>query len=126
MYFCRLHLPTEILNSVSTVVCCVLVSESCPTLCDPMDCSPPGSSVHGILQARSSVKYCQVGRIGKRSPKWRWLKDKEGKTREYRTKEGPRTGVRTSGEKNNTPGWPSLQRTGPGREKHVNRGAKAC
>ena len=26
---------------------------SCPTLCDPMDCSPPGSSVHGILQART-------------------------------------------------------------------------
>ena len=25
---------------------------SCLTLCDPMDCSPPGSSVHGILQAR--------------------------------------------------------------------------
>ena len=24
----------------------------CPTLCDPMDCSQPGSSVHGILQAR--------------------------------------------------------------------------
>ena len=24
----------------------------CQTLCDPMDCSPPGSSVHGILQAR--------------------------------------------------------------------------
>ena len=24
----------------------------CLTLCDPMDCSPPGSSVHGILQAR--------------------------------------------------------------------------
>ena len=30
----------------------VLVTQSCPTLCDPMDCSPPGSSVHGILQAR--------------------------------------------------------------------------
>ena len=28
------------------------VTESCPTLSDPMDCSPPGSSVHGILQAR--------------------------------------------------------------------------
>ena len=28
------------------------VSQSCPTLCDPMDCSPPGSSVHGIFQAR--------------------------------------------------------------------------
>ena len=26
--------------------------QSCPTLCDPMDCSPPGFSVHGILQAR--------------------------------------------------------------------------
>ena len=29
-----------------------LVSQSYPTLCDPMDCSPSGSSVHGILQAR--------------------------------------------------------------------------
>ena len=28
------------------------VTESCPTLCHPMDCSPPGSSAHGILQAR--------------------------------------------------------------------------
>jgi len=27
-------------------------SQLCLTLCDPMDCSPPGSSVHGILQAR--------------------------------------------------------------------------
>ena len=26
--------------------------QSCPTLCDPMDCSPPCSSVHGISQAR--------------------------------------------------------------------------
>ena len=26
--------------------------QSCPTLCDPMDCSPPGSSVQEILQAR--------------------------------------------------------------------------
>ena len=32
--------------------CCCLVAQSCPTLCGPMDCSPPGSSVHGILQAR--------------------------------------------------------------------------
>ena len=27
--------------------------QSCPTLCDPMDCSPPGTVVHGILQART-------------------------------------------------------------------------
>ena len=40
-------------------VICILVNEmcaklfqSCLTLCDSMDCSPPGSSVHGILQAR--------------------------------------------------------------------------
>ena len=32
--------------------CIVLVTQSCPTLCDPMDCSLPGSSVSGILQAR--------------------------------------------------------------------------
>ena len=29
----------------------VLVAQSCPTLCDPVACSPPGSSVHGIPQA---------------------------------------------------------------------------
>ena len=31
---------------------CCLVAQSCPTLCDPVDCNPPGSSIHGILQAR--------------------------------------------------------------------------
>ena len=30
----------------------VLVAQVCPTLCNPMHGSPPGSSVHGILQAR--------------------------------------------------------------------------
>ena len=30
----------------------MLVTQSCPTLCNPVDYSPPGSSVHGILQAR--------------------------------------------------------------------------
>ena len=43
---------------VCTCVCwghacvCVLISQSCLTLCNPLDCSLPGSSVHGILQAR--------------------------------------------------------------------------
>ena len=32
-----------------------LVAQSCPTLCNPMDSSPPGSSVHGISQARILV-----------------------------------------------------------------------
>ena len=31
------------------------VAQSCPTLCDPMNCSTPGSSLHGILQARVLV-----------------------------------------------------------------------
>ena len=30
-----------------------LVTQLCPSLCDPMDYIPPGSSVHGILQARN-------------------------------------------------------------------------
>ena len=32
----------------STVLC--LISQSCPTLCDPMDCSPPGSSPRGFTR----------------------------------------------------------------------------
>ena len=45
--------------------------QSFPTLCDPMDCSPPGSSVHGILQARIlewvaisfSILVCEMSAI---------------------------------------------------------------
>ena len=40
------------LPNLKYVCVCVLVTQSCLTLCDLMDCSPPGSSVHGILQAR--------------------------------------------------------------------------
>ena len=39
----RPHLPK---------LCCCLVAKPCQTLCNPMVCSPPGSSVHGISQAR--------------------------------------------------------------------------
>ena len=39
-------------SSHHTDKCCCLVAQSCSILCDPMDCSLPGSSVHGILQAR--------------------------------------------------------------------------
>ena len=34
------------------ICCCYLVAKLCVALDDPMDCSPPGSSVHGIFQAR--------------------------------------------------------------------------
>ena len=43
---------TVLLRACHICTCCPSVTQSCPTLCDPMDCSPPGSSVHGILQAR--------------------------------------------------------------------------
>ena len=32
---------------------CVLVAQSCPTLCNAMDSNPPGSSVHGIFWVRT-------------------------------------------------------------------------
>ena len=37
---------------VKSICCYYLVTKSCPTLCNLVDCSAPGSSVHGILQAR--------------------------------------------------------------------------
>ena len=39
-------------------VCLCLVVQSCPTLCDSMDCSLPGSSVHGLLKARIPEWVC--------------------------------------------------------------------
>ena len=48
-------LNTEVLWNAGTMLnplWKVSVAQSCPTLCDPMDCSPPDYSVHGIFQAR--------------------------------------------------------------------------
>ena len=42
----------KIKYSIDFIELCVLVTQLCLTLCHPMDCSLPGSSVHGILQAR--------------------------------------------------------------------------
>ena len=42
----------QVLSVSSCHQVCVLVAQSCPTLCDPMDCNPQGSSVHEIFQAR--------------------------------------------------------------------------
>ena len=43
------------------------VTESCPTLSNPMDCSPLGSSVHGILQARvlewGAIAFSNMGQL---------------------------------------------------------------
>ena len=48
----RTQMPRKANQSPQNEVWCVLVTQSCLTLCIPMDCSPLGSSVHGISQAR--------------------------------------------------------------------------
>ena len=47
--------PTKLIGGKRFWGCCTLcfVAQLCPTLCDPVDCRPPGSSVHGTLQARA-------------------------------------------------------------------------
>ena len=67
------------------------VTQSCPTLSDPMDCSLPGSSVHGIFQARvlecgaiafsgfiSSVIELPKPRILTKYA-WSWISNEEGR-----------------------------------------------
>ena len=44
---------TQDLSAVAAAAAAAKSLQSCPTLCDPMNCSPPGFSVHGILQART-------------------------------------------------------------------------
>ena len=47
------HLRCSLLTSYKHIICCCcLVPKSCLTLCDPVDWSPPGSSVHGSFQLR--------------------------------------------------------------------------
>ena len=48
-----MYIALSVIYSVLHVCCCCLLAQPCLTHCDPMDCSPPGSSVHGILQART-------------------------------------------------------------------------
>ena len=49
--------------------CCHLVTKLCPTLCDPMNCSPLGSSVHGISQARR-LEWVAISFSGWSSQPW--------------------------------------------------------
>ena len=51
--------------------CCCLVVQSCPILCNPMDCSLSGSSFHGIFQARILERVANSFSRG--SP---WLRDR--------------------------------------------------
>ena len=48
------HLRSSIMRlNEFALLCCAQSLQSCPTLCSPTDCSPPGSSAHRILQART-------------------------------------------------------------------------
>ena len=52
---CVLYSPITPQHPSSCVRVCAQLPQLCPTLGNPVDCSPPGSSVHGILQARILV-----------------------------------------------------------------------
>ena len=57
MYMCDRHIHTVI----HSYVCMHAKSlQSCPTLCDPMDCSPPGSSVHGDSSGKNTGVGCHA------------------------------------------------------------------
>ena len=47
-----MNFPVFPVTDIELHLCAGLVTQSCPPLCDPMDCGPPGFSVHGIFQAR--------------------------------------------------------------------------
>ena len=53
------------------MLCCAvcLVAQSYPTLCNPMDCSLPGSSVHGILQTRKQEWVAIPSSMGSSQPR---------------------------------------------------------
>ena len=51
-WFTSYNTPGTILSVSRTLCVCMCELLSCVQLCDPMDCSPPGSSVHGISQAK--------------------------------------------------------------------------
>ena len=56
-HFCRTLTNWKQRNGVAKQGCAIrkeLFAQSCSTLCNPVDCNPPGSSVHGIFQARIS------------------------------------------------------------------------
>ena len=51
------------------MLCCAKSLQSCPTLCDPLDRSPPGSSVWGILQARTLERVAGPSSRGSSRPR---------------------------------------------------------
>ena len=55
---CKLFNNTETISIFCAVLC--LVTQSCPTLCNPMDCSPQASSVHGNSPGKNTEVGCHT------------------------------------------------------------------
>ena len=53
------HVNQLLIISIVYIHVCAKSLQSCPTLCNPMDCSPPGFSVHGVFQARI-LEWCAI------------------------------------------------------------------
>ena len=90
---------------------CKAVAQSCPTLCNPMDCSLPGSSVHGISQARI-LKWVAISFFrGSSWPRdWTWVSSIAGRFfTTWATKEAPSNAhqryLKPSGDSNQDPHW---------------------
>ena len=56
-------------GSPRLILCACYVAQSCPTLWNPVGCSPPGSSVHGILQARILERVAMPSSRGSSPPR---------------------------------------------------------
>ena len=61
------NLRLQKVKKVNSAAAAAKLLQSCPTLSDPMDCSPPGSSAHGIFQARvlewGAIAFSEVDSI---------------------------------------------------------------
>ena len=61
MFFhCILNLDTTNEKTAAAAAAAAKLRQSCPTLCDPIDGSPPGSPIPGILQARTLESLSHV------------------------------------------------------------------
>ena len=58
---------------------CAKLLQLCPTVCDPMDCSPLGSSVHGIFQAKI-LEYEKTDSLEKTDAGRDWGQEEKGMT----------------------------------------------
>ena len=66
-----LQLETNKLRHLEMAAAAAKSLQSCPTLCDPIDGSPPGSPVPGILQART-LELVAISFSNHESEKWKW------------------------------------------------------